>query len=130
MYYFAYGSNLSKKQMLERCPDSKAKFIATLPNYKLIFIGWSRKWRGGIASIKTFRGGKVPGAIYDVSEQCLRQLDKHEEGYERHKVTVFDEDSEPVEAITYIKPGWQEETPPSKEYLAVVRQGYQDWRII
>ena len=44
MYYFAYASSLSKKQMLERCPDSNPLFRATLPNYKLIFTGWSRKW--------------------------------------------------------------------------------------
>ena len=115
--------------MVERCPDSKTKFIATLPNYRLVFVGWSRKWRGGVASIKPFRGEKVPGAVYDISEQCLRQLDRHEEGYERFKVTVFDEDSEPVEAITYIKSGRLEETPPSKEYLAVIQQGYRDWGI-
>jgi hypothetical protein len=56
MNYFAYSSNLNKKQMLERCPDSKPKFMATLHNYKLIFVGWSRQWRGGLASIKPFRG--------------------------------------------------------------------------
>ena len=74
MYYFAYGSNLNKKQMMERCPDSKPVFTATLPNYKLVFAGWSRQWRGGVASIKSFRGDRVRGAIYEVSEQCLRQL--------------------------------------------------------
>ena len=68
MYYFAYGSNLSKKQMSERCPDSKPMFIATLPNHQMVFAGWSRKWRGGVASLKTFRGAKVPGAIYEVTE--------------------------------------------------------------
>ena len=100
MYYFAYGSNLNRKQMLERCPDSKPKFVAILPNYKLIFAGWSRKWRGGIATIKRLRGEKVLGAVYDISEQCLRHLDRYEEGYAKLKVTVFDEDGEPVEAIT------------------------------
>jgi len=33
MYYFAYGSNLNRKQMLERCPDAQPKFTASLPNY-------------------------------------------------------------------------------------------------
>jgi gamma-glutamylcyclotransferase len=46
MYYFAYGSNLSLKQMAERCPEAKPKFTAILPNYKVIFTGWSRKWHG------------------------------------------------------------------------------------
>lgn len=129
MYYFAYASNLGKKEMGERCPDSQPKFVATLPNYKLVFSGWSRHWRGGVASIKSFRGEKVRGAIYEVSESCLRQLDKHEAGYERLKVTVFDEDNEPFPAITYIKSGLLEESLPSKEYAALIRQGYRDWGI-
>ena len=130
MYYFAYGSNLNRKQMLERCPDNKPRFVATLPNYKLVFVGWSRKWRGGVATIKRFRGEKVPGAVYEISEQCLRQLDRHEEGYDRLNVTVFDEDGEPIEAITYIKSGQSEETLPSREYLTVIQQGYRDWEIV
>ena len=129
MYYFAYGSNLCKQQMRERCPDSQPKFIATLPNHKLVFTGWSRNWRGGVASIISYRGGKVRGAIYEVTEACLRQLDKHEAGYARLKVTVFDEDNEPVPAITYIKSGQLDESLPSKEYAAVIMQGYQDWGI-
>ena len=128
MYYFAYGSNLNKKQMRERCPDSQPKFMATLPNNKIIFTGWSRiKWHGGVASIKPFRGEKVRGAIYEVTEACLRQLDKHEAGYARLNVTVFSEDNEPVPAVTYIKSGQLEESSPSKEYLAVIHQGYRDW---
>lgn len=129
MYYFAYGSNLNKKQMMARCPDSKPVFTATLPHYKLVFAGWSRQWRGGVASIKSFRGDRVRGAIYEVSEQCLRQLDRFESGYNRFKITVLGEDSEPIEAITYIKAGQLEETPPSKEYLAVIQQGLRDWRL-
>ncbi len=132
MYYFAYGSNLNKKQMLERCPDSKPMFIVTLHNYKLVFVGWSRQWRGGVANIKPFRGERVLGAIYEVSEQCLKRLDRSEgypNVYDRFKVTVFDEDGEPIEAMTYIKAVQSEETQPSKEYLAVVQQGYKDWRL-
>ena len=129
MYYFAYASNLSKKQMQARCPDSQPRFIATLPNYKLVFAGWSREWRGGKASIISFRGEKVRGAIYEVSEACLRRLDKYEVGYMRFNVTVFDEDNEPIPAVTYIKSGQLEESEPSKEYAIVIWQGYQDWGI-
>ena len=127
MHYFAYASNLNRKQMQERCPDSKPCFVATLPNYKLVFAGWSRQWRGGVASIKAFRGERVLGAIYELSEIGLNRLDKYETGYKRLKVTVFTEGGEPVEALTYIKSGQLEEAPPSKEYLAVIQQGYRDW---
>jgi gamma-glutamylcyclotransferase (GGCT)/AIG2-like uncharacterized protein YtfP len=101
--------------------------VATLPNYKLVFTGWSRTWHGGVATIKPFRGEKVHGAIYEVSEACLRQLDKYEVGYTRFNVTVFDEDNQPVSAVTYVKSGQLEESLPSKEYAAIIRQGYRDW---
>ena len=132
MYYFAYASNLNKKQMRERAPDSKPMFVATLPNYKLIFSGWSRQWRGGYATIALSRDDKVLGAIYEVSEKDMRRLDTYEDcprSYNRLNVTVFDEDNNPVEAVTYIKAGRLEETQPSKEYLAVIQQGYRDWAI-
>ena len=118
--------------MAERCPDSKPLFTVALPNYKLIFVGWSRQWRGGVASIKSWRDDRVRGALYEISEPCLRRLDKYEGypgNYNRFKVTVFDEDSEPFEAITYIKAGQLEETQPSKEYLAIIQQGLRDWRL-
>ena len=127
MYYFAYASNLSKQQMKSRCPDSQPKFVATLPNYKLVFSGWSRTWHGGVATIKPFRGEKVHGAIYEVTDACLRQLDKYEVGYTRLNITVFDEDNKPVPAVTYVKTGQLQESLPSKEYAAVIRQGYRDW---
>ena len=133
MYYFAYGSNLNRQQMLERCPDSKPEFIATLPNYKLVFVGWSRQWRGGVASIRPFRGEKVLGAIYEISDRDLGRLDS-DEGYPRNanrlEVTVSNEDGEPLQAITYIKAGQSEETRPSSQYLSVIQQGYRDWRLV
>jgi hypothetical protein len=129
MYYFAYASNLSKKQMQERCPDSRPLFVATLPNYKIVFTDWSRKWRGGKATIKSLRGEKVRGAVYEVSEACLRRLDKFEAGYARLNVTVFDEDNQPHQVITYVKSGQLEETAPSKKYGEIIRQGYRDWGI-
>jgi gamma-glutamylcyclotransferase (GGCT)/AIG2-like uncharacterized protein YtfP len=133
MYYFAYGSNLSKKQMRERCPESKPRLVTILPNYKLVFTDWSRQWRGGVATIKRFSGEKVLGAIYEITETDLRRLDKYEGyplSYSRIKVIVFDDNNEPIEALTYIKAGQLKEAPPSKEYLALMQQGYHDWGIV
>ena len=115
--------------MQERCPDSRPRFTAILPNYRRVFAGWSRVWHGGTASIKPFRGEKVQGAIYEVAEACLKRLDRYETGYARMNVTVFDEDNQPHQAITYIKSGQLEESLPSKEYAAVIKQGYRDWGI-
>jgi len=133
MYFFAYAFNLSHRQMSERCPDAKPKFTATLPNFKLIFTGWSRKWHGGVASIKPLRGEKVIGAVYEISERDLRLLDKHEgypNIYNRREVVVFPEDGESIKAVTYVRVEQSEETKPSPEYVATIQQGYKDWGII
>jgi gamma-glutamylcyclotransferase len=127
--YFAYASNLNKKRMQEHCPDSKPKITAVLPNYKLAFTGWSREWHGGKATIRPFRGEKVRGAVYEVTEACLQKLDKFEMGYTRLNVTVFDEDDTAIQAVTYIKSGQEAESMPSKEYVAVIQQGLRDWRL-
>jgi gamma-glutamylcyclotransferase (GGCT)/AIG2-like uncharacterized protein YtfP len=129
VFYFAYASNLNRKQMKERCADSQPKFTAILPNYKLAFSGWSRTWHGGTATIQPFRGEKVRGAIYEVTDACLKQLDKYETGYVRLNVTVFDEDNQPHQALTYVKSGQLQDALPSKEYAAVIKQGYRDWGI-
>ena len=130
MYYFAYASNLNLDQMETRCPDAKTLFKATLPNYRLVFSGWSRELKGGKANIRLNQGEKVLGAIYDVSEQDMKKLDRYEAGYDRLRVNVFDEDGELQEVITYIKSGRSEDSKPSAEYLAVIQQGYKDWRLL
>jgi gamma-glutamylcyclotransferase (GGCT)/AIG2-like uncharacterized protein YtfP len=133
MYYFAYGSNLNRKQMLRRCPDAKPKFKATLPDHKLIFAGRSREWQdGGVASIKLSMGKKVTGALYEISEVCRKSLDRYEgypNVYDRITVTVFAESDKPVEAMTYIMVRQSDETQPSEEYLDAIRDGYDDWGI-
>ena len=133
MYYFAYGSNINRDQMLDRCLDSKPMFLAILPNYKMVFVRSFRQWQGGRASIKRFIGERVLGAIYEISEQNLKQLDVYE-GYpdacDRVKIEVIGEYGKPVEAITYIKTVQSEEAPPSQEYLAIMQQGYKDWGIL
>ena len=132
MDYFAYASNLNRKQMKERCPNSNPKFKAVLPNYKLIFSGWSRQSRGGKASIKPFQGDKVNGAVYEISEREMRILDRikgYPGGYDHLNVLVITEDGEAIKALTYIMRRQSEELPPSREYLAIIQQGYRDWGI-
>lgn len=129
LLYFAYATNLSKKRMQEHCPEAKPRFSAVLPNYKLVFTGWSRDWHGGKASLKPFRGEKVRGAIYEITEAGLKLLEKYEVGYARQNVTVFDEDNQPHQAVTFIKTGQLQDSLPSAEYAAVIKQGYRDWGI-
>lgn len=132
MDYFAYGSNLNKQQMKQRCPAAKPKFQAVLPNYRLIFTGWSREWKGGTASIKPVRGEKVTGGVYEISEQDLHRLDRFEDypsTYDRINVLVINDTGTASNAVTYIKKRQSDETKPSQAYLVIIRQGYKDWGI-
>ncbi len=132
MYYFAYGSDLDRKQMSARCPDSEPRFVATLPNHRLIFTGWSRQWRGGIASIKPLQGERVAGAVYEISERDLRLLDRYEgypANYDRVTKRVITDSGQWLEVVTYIKRQQSEETEPSRDYLRLIQQGYRDWGI-
>jgi gamma-glutamylcyclotransferase len=132
MDYFAYASNLSRAQMRQRCPDAKPKFSAVLPNYKLVFTGWSREWHGGKATIQLYKGAKVKGAVYEISEADLKKLDRFEDypgTYNHLNVMVFNEDDVAVKAITYVKTRQEEESKPSPEYIAIIKQGLKDWEL-
>ena len=50
MLYFAFGSNLHKKQMKKRCKQSKYIGCYTLKNYKLVFRNFYLG--GGVADIE------------------------------------------------------------------------------
>jgi gamma-glutamylcyclotransferase len=133
LYYFAYASNLSKEQMRERCPTARPVSAATLHHYRLVFSGWSRQRRGGVATIQPFRGEKVAGAVYELAEEDMKRLDRYQDcpaSYSRINVKVNNDFGELIEAVTYIRARRAEEAPPSKEYLALIQQGYRDWGII
>ncbi len=133
MKYFAYGLDVNKKQMKERAPDSKPISPVTLPNYKLVFVGWSRTWQGGLANVRRVQGNKVRGAVYEITEKDLNKLDKlmdFPKDYTRVPVIVFDEDGTAIEATTYVKVGLAEEAQPSKEYASIIYQGYREWGLV
>jgi len=133
MYYFAYASNMNRRQMAERCPDAKVKAVATLPNFKLIFTGYSRLRKGAVATIRGSQGDKVIGAVYEISEAGLRKLDKYENypvDYKHIDVRVFTDGGETYDAVTFIKARQEEEGQPSPEYRAIIQQGYRDRGII
>ena len=79
MLYFAYGSNLCIKQMLDRCKDSKDLENYYLNDYKLCFC-----WNGlssnpnGVANVVKEIGSKVPGVIFKISDNDEIVLERRE----------------------------------------------------
>lgn len=127
MYYFAYGMNTDPSAMQY---ESLANPIgsATLDGYHLEFAYF--------ATIA--KGGTMQGALWEIDELTLKQLDKREgypEFYTRFVVPVtIDETNEKVNAIVYqMTPEYVEfrvvDKLVSDYYLDMLRSGYTTFGI-
>jgi gamma-glutamylcyclotransferase (GGCT)/AIG2-like uncharacterized protein YtfP len=76
--YFAYGSNLSSRQMLARCPGAAAVGPASLVGFQLAFDRPSRRWGGHAADVLPRPGSLVWGMLWEVSASDLAELDRFE----------------------------------------------------
>lgn len=127
--YFAYGSNMKHSQMRDRCGEGW-RFLkrAYLPGYKLVFDGYSEKWKGAVANVVRSEGEMVWGGLFEVTEECIRELDKregHPEYYKRQELQVFDDDGNCHTAYVYLREP-QKQGKPSQGYLDTLLQGAKD----
>ena len=127
MLYFAYGSNLSKKQMLCRCPGNAPLGRASLPGFRLAFAGMSQRWdNGGTATIIPSEGSLVEGALYDIGPADENSLDRHEgypNAYDKMEIAI---EGEP--AFTYYRTNADPHLP-CERYIERLKTGYRDWGI-
>lgn len=70
--YFAYGSNMSLKQMRHRCPNATFLTTDTVSGYEFILN------RQEVATIVPTPEGSVEGAVFAVSPDCVDSLDRYE----------------------------------------------------
>ncbi|MDE6781042.1 MAG: gamma-glutamylcyclotransferase [Ruminococcus sp.] len=76
-YYIAYGSNLNVRQMARRCPTAKPIGTAVIHDYELLFKGSKM---GAYLTIERKKGGNVPVAVWEVTDDDEKRLDRYE-GY-------------------------------------------------
>lgn len=72
MRYFAYGSNMNRAAMMQRCPDARAIGPATLAGYRF-FVGVD-----GWGSVKSSAGDTVHGVLWDLTPRCVAALHAYE----------------------------------------------------
>ncbi|XP_034939413.1 gamma-glutamylcyclotransferase-like isoform X2 [Chelonus insularis] len=77
--YFAYGSNLLKSRILMNNPTAVFKDIARLEHYRLDFIDESKTWKGAPATIIPINNSWVWGAVWEINNDQIENLDKQEE---------------------------------------------------
>lgn len=131
--YFAYGSNLSRAQMAERCPAALPLAPYALGGHRLAFVGQgSRRWgRGGVATVIPQPGSSVPGSLWLLTPECEAALDGFEgvaDGRYRKDEQLMQHDGNPV--LVYIATEqYGAENKPNRRYLDVILEGYANWQL-
>ena len=131
-YYLAYGSNLNRGQMRYRCPDAYPVGTCRLNNYQLVF-------RRGVLTIEPEQGSFVPVAIWAISRDDEKSLDRYEgfpHLYYKHEFPlVFSgksggKDTEIiVDGMAYIMTDGFPIQAPSESYMRTCMEGYRNFGI-
>lgn len=146
--YLAYGSNLSRAQMAQRCPGAQPVAAVAIGGWQLGFFGEeTKRWgKGGVATLIPATaptlmdysfgssGQFTPAALYllDLNEeQLLDQFEGFPDFYtKRNDFAQFTSVNgrEPDDIVfAYLKNDLSLPNPPSPLYLDTIAQGYRDW---
>ncbi len=122
MLYFAFGSNLYKKQMKKRCKDSKYIKCHKLKGYKLAFRHFY--FGGGVADVEKKKNSTVLGALYEISKEDEKKLDVYGDFPKVYIKKYFKFLGKKV--MFYYMQKKSKPIPPSRRYLNLIIQGYKD----
>lgn len=119
--YLAYGANTNREQMAVRCPDARYVCNVTLQDHRLVFRG--------VADVVQKSGAKVECAMWAITENCEKALDRFE-GFpymyvkryitthlngKRHRVMLY---------VMHSQPTRGQHIPP-ESYERTLRDGYK-----
>ncbi len=129
-WYFAYGSNLHRAQLIARCgllsTSDEPPRMVRLPGYQLAFnmAGGDRQVYANVVT----PGTGVIGIIYRCGPAALAKLDVYEAGYDRRDVTVIDDQKTEHQAIAYVARPDRVTTPgrPHPDYLHTILTGARE----
>jgi len=122
MLYFAYGSNLWRQQMRDRCPACTEVGFGVLRGYRWIIA------QRGYANIVVSPRDEVHGTVYRLTEADERSLDRHEgvhQGRYRKETVPVILDGRSMLCMVYVDPV-EEEGTAWPEYVARLNHGIAD----
>ena len=130
-YYLAYGSNLNIRQMRYRCPTAKPIGITAIPDYELLYKG---SGTGAYLTIEPKKDGRVPIAVWEVTEADEKRLDAYEgcptfyyKKELRLPVKLRNGKTKKVDAFIYIMHKERRHGIPSLTYIRTCEEGYRNF---
>jgi gamma-glutamylcyclotransferase (GGCT)/AIG2-like uncharacterized protein YtfP len=116
--YFAYGANLNLEGMRFRCPAARPVGAFSLNDYQLAF--------SGVATIQPKPGASVPGALWEITQECEDNLDVFEGFPFLYSKIYLSQDNQ--EFMAYVM---NDDPPaaPSRSYFNTILEGYRDWNL-
>ncbi|MFQ5967815.1 MAG: gamma-glutamylcyclotransferase [Acidimicrobiia bacterium] len=129
--YFAYTAMISPDRIGEVAPGAEFRFIAHLPETKLIFPFEDSEWQGGLPSVIAEPGNTVWGAVFDLPEPARKAIDSVEETEGRvanRDFRAVDREGHRHAVLTHVHNGAAGgEFTPSRDYMALVVEGGRHW---
>ena len=130
--YVAYGSNLNVEQMRWRCPGARIIGTGELRDWRLLYKG-SRT--GSYLTLEPCPGRMVPVAVWEVTEEDERSLDRYEGFPHFYGKTELEL---PIRGIrsgrvknrrcfVYLMQDGRRCGIPSKAYIQTCREGYESF---
>ncbi|MET0278147.1 MAG: gamma-glutamylcyclotransferase family protein [Pseudorhodoplanes sp.] len=116
MLHFAYGSNMSREPMRQRCPEARNIGCAILRNHRFVIMA------NGYATVVPQPAADVQGVLWRVSPRDLVSLDAYENiagGLYLRSTLPVTHDGQSVPALVYIG-AEPREGAPRKGYMELV----------
>lgn len=131
--YFAYSAMINPRRISEVAPGAEFRFIAHLPETRLIFPYSNGQWEGTLPSVKPEPGNTVWGAIFEVPTKELAAIDAAEEKEGRSRSTAFkavDREGKRHPVVTHVHDSDTDIGPdPSRDYMELVVAGGRHWKL-
>jgi gamma-glutamylcyclotransferase (GGCT)/AIG2-like uncharacterized protein YtfP len=124
--YFAYGANMSKSAMAQRCPKSRPLGLARLVRHRTFVMS------SGYLSVRRDPRMDVHGVLFDLALSDVAALDRYEDIgrglYTKVVQPVLRKHAAPVRALVYV--GCDENAGfAHPDYLAGVLAAARDWEL-
>ena len=122
--YAAYGSNLNREQMADRCPTARVLGASVMEDWRLLFRG---AHAGAVATVEPFEGGSVPVLVWEISPADEAALDRYEGWpfFYRKETVQIKLNGKTISAMVYIMNEGRPLGQPSCYYYAAILEGYR-----